>query len=488
MKTNHLFNMRSNERSFCVTKMLFVMFITLYIGISPNADSKSSAMPQNEYISSKVKSKTIMCTSTLSCRSPLVARFYTNRNYAPAWISSGQLTQSGVSLVFAVRNSYLDGLNPYAYHVTMINDMIGRLRHVDSRESARLLADLDVTLTDAFFLMAEHLSNGIVPASQVSSHLTFHKKNINFIDVANKAVKANDVAEVLGTLAPRNLMYTKLKEKLYEYYKIEAAPNTQVAMQIQKIALNMDRLRILPEYMGSRYVIINIPNYSLDAYRDGKLFLTMPVVVGKPSRPSCILNGRISQVEFNPYWNVPNSIAGDEIIPELRHNPGFLRENNVRVFRNNNSMTEVNPDSIDWDSASTSEYKFRQDPGDGNALGKVKFAFANPCGMYLHDSLAHELFEADARDLSHGCIRLGKPLNFAYYLLGYNKGWDKDQIMAAVNNGERRIVPLASQVDLYILYQTLLVNSAGELIFRNDIYNLDRLSPYPVWTGVVKDN
>jgi Uncharacterized protein conserved in bacteria len=249
----------------------------------------------------------------------------------------------------------------------------------------------------------------------------------------------------------------------------------------------MDRLRIMPEHMASRYVIINIPDYSLEAFKDGKPSLVMPVVVGKAKSPSCILNSQITQLDFNPYWNVPNGIASNEIIPELRKNPGFLKENNMRVFKEN--MKEVNPDEVDWSkvTAKGSAYKFRQDPGDLNALGKVKFAFPNKCVMYLHDSLARELFEEEKRDLGHGCIRLGKPLNFAHYLLAENKGWDAQQIMDTVNESQIKNVKLARPVDLYILYQTVFVNTDGVLQFRNDIYNLDKLSPYPVWQVRDKD-
>jgi len=269
------------------------------------------------------------------------------------------------------------------------------------------------------------------------------------------------------------------------------ALNIPVEVQIQKIALNMDRLRILPEHMANRHVIINIPTYTLEAFRDGKPILSMPIVVGKPTSPSCILNSQLTHLEFNPYWNVPNGIASNEIIPELRRNPGFLKEHNIKVFKNNGDLIEVNPDNINWKKVDPKGlvYRFRQDPGDQNALGKVKFAFPNGCVMYLHDSLSRELFEENRRDLGHGCIRLGLPLNFANYLLADNKGWDASRIMDTINEGKLKVVTLTNPVDLYILYQTILINpDTGALQFRNDIYNLDKLSPYPVWPVAAKES
>ena len=537
--------------------VFFIIYVAFCASAASNAiaDDNNINQQQTDYITAKIKGnkKNVMCAAKLACSSSQIAKFYAEHNYNPVWISKGQLTKSGASLVFVIRNSFLDGLNPYTYHVTQINAMIAKLKNTDSSESAKLLADLDVTLSDGFFLMADHLSNGVVAADKVSRYLTLPKKNINFIDVADKAVKVSDVAEVLNTLSPRNPMYAKLKEKLFEFYKIATsggftpisddenkgktvklikqrlyatgelakiknpteydkeleaalikfqqnnqleadgmigvktlkALNTPVEVLIQKIALNMDRLRILPEHMASRHVIINIPNFSLEAFKDEHSVLSMPVVVGKPKSPSCILNSQLTKLSFNPYWNVPNGIASNEIIPELRRNPKFLKENNMKVFKND--MTEVNPDSIDWKSVNPkgSTYKFRQDPGDLNALGKVKFAFPNNCVMYLHDSLAREVFEEEKRDVGHGCIRLGKPFDFADYLLVDNKGWDKAQIMDTINESQLKDVTLTRPVDLYILYQTVFVNSEGVLQFRNDIYNLDKLSPYPIWQ--VKD-
>ena len=373
--------------------MCFALFASFVPNLMADSKTKSQTSSQNEHIKSKVKSKSIMCTGTLACRSPLVAKSYANHDHALVWIANGQLTKAGVNLVLKIRESYLDGLNPSTYHVVQINAMIKQLKYMDRSKSAPLLADLDATLTDAFFLMADHLSNGIVKAHEVSSHFTFpEKKNINFHDVENRALRTGNVAQELNALAPKNPMYARLKAKLREYYNVtenggflpisaddslqpgsqgEAvklvkhrlsttgeleqakhsaeydkalevavkkfqqnnrlepdgligvstlkALNTPAERRIQKIALNMDRLRILPGYMASRHVIINIPSYTLHAFSGGKMVLTMPVVVGKPSRPSCILNSRITQVEFHPYWNVPTSIA-PEIIQEGRRN------------------------------------------------------------------------------------------------------------------------------------------------------------------------
>jgi L,D-transpeptidase YcbB len=543
-------------------KYFIIIYIVLFVNVASHAiaDNENLNKQQVDYISAQIKGnkKSVMCTVKLTCGSSQITKFYADHNYNPVWIAKGQLTKAGASLVFKIRNSFLEGLNPRSYHVTEINTMITKLKNADINKSAKLLADLDVTLSDGFFLMVDHLSNGIVKADKVSRYLDLPKKNINFYDVADKAVKVSDVSEVLDTLSPANPMYASLKEKLFEYYKIATsggfvpissadksgskdetvklikqrlyttgelakiknpteydkeleiaimkfqhnnqlesdgmigiqtlkALNTPVEMLIQKIALNMDRLRILPGQMASRHVIINIPDYSLEAFKDGKVNLVMPVVVGKAKSPSCILNSQITHLDFNPYWNVPNGIASNEIIPELRKNPGFLKENNMRVFKKD--MKEVNPDEIDWSkvTAKGSVYRFRQDPGDLNALGKVKFAFPNKCVMYLHDSLAREVFEEQKRDLGHGCIRLGLPLNFAHYLLADNKGWDAQQIMETINESELKKVRLAKAVDLYILYQTVFVNTDGVLQFRNDIYNLDKLSPYPVWKVNGKD-
>lgn len=261
--------------------------------------------------------------------------------------------------------------------------------------------------------------------------------------------------------------------------------NVPVGKRIQQIELNMDRMRFLPDSYPDRYAIVDIPDYSLTVIEGGKLKLFSPVVVGKPNKQTCVLNSQISDIEINPFWNVPSSIASKETLPAVQADPKFLANNDIKVFKlKDGKYSEIDPDKVDWKKIKSSNlnYRFRQNPGDDNAMGKLKFKFLNRCGIYLHDSPFPELFDETQRGFSHGCVRVGMPVDFATFLLSPNKGWSKDAFDAQLALGKQNSVKLSKPLQLYIVYLTAWYDPEEDFVqFRDDIYNFDKLSLYPVY-------
>jgi murein L,D-transpeptidase YcbB/YkuD len=118
-------------------------------------------------------------------------------------------------------------------------------------------------------------------------------------------------------------------------------------------------------------------------------------------------------------------------------------------------------------------YRIRQEPGEMNALGRVKFMFPNKFSVYLHDTPARELFGENSRAFSSGCIRLERPLDLAALLLHDDPQWSREQIDAFVGNGVERMVRLPQPIPVHLLYWTVWVDDAGALQFRDDIYGRD---------------
>jgi murein L,D-transpeptidase YcbB/YkuD len=179
----------------------------------------------------------------------------------------------------------------------------------------------------------------------------------------------------------------------------------------------------------------------------------MPVVVGKEGNNTMMFNGDLSTVVFSPYWNVPPSIAKNEIMPALARNPGYLESQNM----------ETTPDG-----------GFRQRPGPGNALGKVKFLFPNSFNIYLHDTPSKSLFSRDKRAFSHGCIRVSDPEGLANYVLRKQSEWDAARINAAMNAGTEKHVKVKDPIPVIITYYTSWVDERGRVNFREDIYGHDK--------------
>jgi murein L,D-transpeptidase YcbB/YkuD len=191
---------------------------------------------------------------------------------------------------------------------------------------------------------------------------------------------------------------------------------------------------------------------------DGKnTVFSMPVVVGKEGHNTTLFSDMLTTIVFSPYWNIPQSIVKNEIIPEMEKDNNYLASNDMEITGENNGLPEV-----------------RQKPGPKNSLGKVKFLFPNSFNIYFHDTPAKGLFEKDMRAYSHGCIRLSDPEKMANYLLKDNSKWTPEKINEAMNSGNEQYVKLKNPVPVFITYYTAWVDDNGTLHFRDDIYGHDK--------------
>ncbi len=251
-----------------------------------------------------------------------------------------------------------------------------------------------------------------------------------------------------------------------------SAMNVPVDMRIGQIELNMERYRWLPDDLGQRYILVNIPDYHLHAYDEGKEVFTMRVVVGKDyENPTPVFADSMSYIVFRPYWNVPQRIIKEEIIPLTKKDPSYITKHDYEILR---GRELVDPESIDWARVDTAHFRFqiRQKPGPLNSLGLVKFMFPNQFDVYLHDTPARSLFRRAGRAASHGCIRVEKPELLAQYALARNPDWDSKKIHEAMIQEEPQQVSLRQKVPVYIVYFTAFVQE-GIPRFRRDLYGTD---------------
>ena len=250
------------------------------------------------------------------------------------------------------------------------------------------------------------------------------------------------------------------------------ALNIPVADRIRQIIVTMERWRWMPEDLGAHYIRVNIAGYELQRVRDGRIEEQMPVVVGKPYHQTPVFSGMIKYLEFNPYWNVPRSIAVKEELPKLQSDPGARA---ARGFEAVVDSQGVPLTSIDWSGMSASHFplRLRQKPGPLNALGRVKFMFPNRFSVYLHDTPARSLFARSQRSFSHGCIRVGRPIKLAEQVLRGVAGWDRRKIDAVLASKQRTVVSLSSPLPVHLTYATVWLDEDGQINFRPDIYRRD---------------
>lgn len=227
--------------------------------------------------------------------------------------------------------------------------------------------------------------------------------------------------------------------------------NVPAERRVMEILLNMDRMRWMPQKPEGHLIMVNIPEFMLHVYDGKQRLFDMVVVVGKVGNNTMMFNGDLNQIYFSPYWNVPQSIIKNEIMPALAKNPNYLEKHNME--RTGSGI--------------------RQRPGPGNALGKVKFIFPNNFNMYFHDTPSKSLFGRDKRAFSHGCIRLSEPQKMAEWLLKDDPDWTTQKIVAAMNQKTEKGVRLKKAIPVFIIYYTAWVDDEGELNFREDVYKHD---------------
>jgi len=330
-------------------------------------------------------------------------------------------------LLAYVERSNEEGLDPAEYGPDALRAAL----------AGRDKAALDNAATDSFLKLSAALALGTVP---IDARVQWHMKDPDLdgaqqFALMERAIQENNVRQVLDSLLPTHLQYGELKGVLAK------APDAETR---EKARVNLERWRWLPRELGPRYVIVNVPAYTVALVENGHVVARHRGVVGAVKTPTPQLSAVATGVIFNPWWEVPASIA-----PEVRGKKGYV--------------TVKNGDGV----------RYRQPPGPGNALGRMKVVMPNNYAIYLHDTPSKALFARDVRAASHGCIRTQDALGFARVLLG-NPEWDQAKIAETIKSGKTVMAKATVDTPVYITYFTAAAAKDGAgLIPYKDIYGRD---------------
>ncbi len=263
------------------------------------------------------------------------------------------------------------------------------------------------------------------------------------------------------------------------------ALNVRPRNSVRTILANMERWRWIPDDVAERLnVQVNVPEFTVRVFDEGKAIHTERVVVGKTKNSTPIFSDQMETIVFHPYWNVPNSIKEKEILPNLRRRVisdgwfgGFSRGDARFLARNGLHIKyrgrPVDPSSVNWNSVDIKRYHFYQKPGGGNVLGVVKFMFPNKHSVYMHDTPTKHLFAKPTRAYSHGCMRVRNPQRLAEILLARDAGWSKGRVSGAVQSKVHRPVQLQKPIPVHVTYFTARVRADGTIRYFGDIYGHD---------------
>lgn len=357
------------------------------------------------------------------------------------------------SLIKNDENNITKPVNPYYSNL---------LKKLHSYRDIQKKGGFPIIETDRKLLSIHDKDSCLIQLKQrlyLSGDLKINDGSILFTKDLDKAV--NDFQERLG-LTMNGKLNTKTIIEL----------NKTVEYRIKQILVNLERLRWIPDTIENDYLLVNIPEYKLHIIKNGKLLWETNVIVGKEAKRTSVFRGNIARIILNPYWNIPNSIINEEILPKLKRNSNYLSKNNMEVV--SSSGKPIDASTINWNKYTENiPYLIRQKPGNENSLGKMKFLFPNNFNIYLHDTPAKELFNQRHRDFSHGCIRVENPKKLALYLLQKNTNWNGEKIDKVLETITETGIAIKPKMPVYIVYFTAWVDDKNNLNFRNDIYNLD---------------
>lgn len=247
-----------------------------------------------------------------------------------------------------------------------------------------------------------------------------------------------------------------------------------------RIAITLDRYKMLPEKMPSRYIWVNLPGYNMQLVENDTVLLTSKIICGKNITRTPVLTSAISDMITYPQWTIPTSIIVKEILPALKRDTNYLARKGFSLV--DSKGDEISPGTVNWKKYSKGiPYKVVQGSGDENALGILKFNFPNKYAVYLHDTNQRYLFSRTMRSLSHGCVRVQEWEELAYYIIRYDYK-DKlpeagiaaeDSLATWLRRKERHTIPVKKRLPVYLRYFTCEA-SDGKIQFHDDIYGEDK--------------
>lgn len=420
----------------------------------------SAILPAHaESVAPFVRNQAIKWQGTVINVGPLMD-YYKRQFFKGSWTARQGLTSRGAELVKQLSTAASDGLEPSDY-LAGVPANVGQL-------TGQQLAAVELYLSDAAIRYARDLYGGRTTPAVSEPDIVIARKQLDHVALLGSIAK-NGAAAVADRLRPQHAQYHALRTLL---------ASSKGRATRQKIIVNMERWRWLPRDLGNRHILVNAADFSMTTVDGGKPVDRRKVIVGQPFHKTPMFSDNIGYSEFNPTWTVSRNIAGNEILPHLRQDPGYLEKRGYVLYASwEADAPAMNAAQIDWASVSPKNFPYRivQPAGPENVLGEVKFLFPNKFHVYLHDTSSRNLFANTDRALSHGCIRVDKAMEYAQLLYGLDRNPAANQLSSIVNSKRTTQVKFLKPIPVHLTYFTLWVNGDGSVASHKDIYGRDKL-------------
>jgi len=392
--------------------------------------------------------------------------FYNERGEA-VWMTDMGFSREALAAIDEVLKADDWGLSSAAFDLPPAGELPAS---ADAQAASEIKLDL------AILKYARNARGGRTDPTKLSKNIDQTLSLRNPKTVLTEIAAAPEPDAYLRSLHPKHEPFQRLHQALLKA-RAEAEAGAKPA-NMQRIVINMERWRWMPEDLGALYVQINVPEFMVYIVKDGKTIHAEKVVVGKPVYATPIFSADLKSIVFNPEWTVPSTIIREDLLPKLRGGGGMFGGSNTAVLKQhqlqvNYNGRKVDPSSIDWKRVNMGAVSFTQAPGPTNVLGKVKFLYPNRHSVYMHDTIKRDLLTRTVRAEGHHCPRVANPGKVAAVLLAEDKGMTQAQIDKLLATGYNSAVTLDHHVPVHTTYFTAVVDDQGKVATFADIYKLD---------------
>ncbi|MFT3704398.1 MAG: L,D-transpeptidase family protein [Agriterribacter sp.] len=316
-----------------------------------------------------------------------------------------------------------------------------------------------------------YISYPFEDSAQFISQLQTRLYEGGYIDFNNKPIDTATLAAAVRKFQEEK----KLKVDGKAGISVVTMLNNTDVEKFKRIAINLDRYKLMPDSMPVRYAFVNLPAFQLRVWDTDTLRVESKVIVGNPKTRTPLLTSELTNFVLFPQWTVPQSIIFKEMLPKIQKKVEYLDKENLMVVDKNDSI--VDPHTVNWFRLNKNNfpYQLKQREGDDNSLGVIKFNFRNKYSVYLHDTNARGLFARKDRALSHGCVRVQEWQKLSKYLVKNDSlRYKPDTLSAWMKRKEKHMISFSRRVPIFIRYITCEAKE-GNIIFYDDIYAEDKM-------------
>ena len=501
------------------TKYLFpIFFIAMLISCQQNGkqgqfvfmkDIQEWILPKYSLKSRHIRNQIDLLTQK---ETTMYADAYTNKYYKEKgtfiWITRHGIDEKADTLISYLKSMEDEGFKPSSFRVTEIEKDLHKLRNRenDKEDINKLMGRLEFHLTQSFlryaagqrygYVLPSYLFNNIESEKSLPEAAQRHHFGIptetatdSFYLHAIQEARKGNLTSFFGQIQPTIPLYKKLKQ---EYLLTKKNGNKDRARLAR---INLERARWRYQRPQGKYIWVNLAGFQLTAVNEETdSVLSMRVCGGAVAHKSPLLVSKITKLELNPYWNIPPSIIRNEIAPLHSGDSAYFTKHRYNIIDKKTRQT-VNPTTLSSSQLNSGQYLIRQENGGGNSLGRIIFRFPNNYSVYLHDTNTPSAFRLTTRAVSHGCIRLEKPLELAFFVMEDADSIQQDKIRMQIGKapvtqwgkkyraqnpptGERpknKIYPIESGFSVFLDYYTLYPNYDGTLEEHPDNYHYDAI-------------